>query len=634
MELYKSKLFQILLISFVSLTVVGMLPVFAVLTNDSPSWQDQVNYAALTVRAPTDCSGGLGGDSDHDGICDNWESNSGPNAGLHINFTDSTMGNTTVAYVYNLSCIPGNTIANDPTGLTVCPDPNKKDIYVELDWMTGQDPSPQAIADVVKAFDKQGIALHIQDGENPSTNSGDIGLHYCDVRMVTINGGTAGQACTNTNSPTNYQSYPFLKSARFGTVSERSGDPTACPSAINPTNTTTPNANAYNCLTAKRQVFHYGMLVNFQYGSVASSGWAEGIGNDFVVSLGNFQNGKGSIDEQEGAIMHELGHNFGLHHGGMIPPTGIEDDDNCKPNYLSVMSYTYELRETFDVCRPLDYSTTALSTLPESSLSDNSVGSYPYPSDNPPPPSGTTSTQPTSCPTSGQRPIIWSTSNGATITGTTGTSPIHWKTHAVPPYSLNLNKLGITGCNTGTLSTLSGFSDWNFIKNGTNGASPGTPALIFRQSSNFYQGTPQGEDQSADMGGPFTLESTPTGISSSGPPIITSPSDGTITLANSVTVSGTATTDDPVNVLVNNMPTATATVSGDQWSASVSLTSGTGNTIVAQQTQAGNTVSSSSITVVQNNGGGGGPDPLMIAISAAALAVAIAIGIVSIYRTR
>ena len=34
--------------------------------------------------------------------------------------------------------------------------------------------------------------------------------------------------------------------------------------------------------------------------------------------------------------MHELGHTFGLGHGGDAMP-------NCKPNYLSVMNYMFQL---------------------------------------------------------------------------------------------------------------------------------------------------------------------------------------------------------------------------------------------------------------------------------------------------
>ena len=46
-------------------------------------------------------------------------------------------------------------------------------------------------------------------------------------------------------------------------------------------------------------------------------------------------NNSGTGDTDQAAnLMHELGHNLGLHHGG-------NDEDPFKPNYLSVMSYSF-----------------------------------------------------------------------------------------------------------------------------------------------------------------------------------------------------------------------------------------------------------------------------------------------------
>jgi hypothetical protein len=58
--------------------------------------------------------------------------------------------------------------------------------------------------------------------------------------------------------------------------------------------------------------------------------------------------------------MHEIGHNFGLLHGGL-------DSTNCKPNYLSVMSYAFQF-PNLDPTRPLDYSGDALPYLNEEEL--------------------------------------------------------------------------------------------------------------------------------------------------------------------------------------------------------------------------------------------------------------------------
>ena len=45
---------------------------------------------------------------------------------------------------------------------------------------------------------------------------------------------------------------------------------------------------------------------------------------------------------QAGTLMHESGHNFELTHAG--PPKFPVREPNCKPNYLSVMNYLFQLR--------------------------------------------------------------------------------------------------------------------------------------------------------------------------------------------------------------------------------------------------------------------------------------------------
>lgn len=58
-----------------------------------------------------------------------------------------------------------------------------------------------------------------------------------------------------------------------------------------------------------------------------------------IVALGNWSLVDGSnqlINYQASTLMHEWGHNLGLLHGG-------GDNDNYKPNYLSIMNYHYQL---------------------------------------------------------------------------------------------------------------------------------------------------------------------------------------------------------------------------------------------------------------------------------------------------
>lgn len=330
--------------------------------------------------------------------------------------------------------------------------------------MTGQCPSPTAIADVVKAFDNHGVALHVQMGENPSQGSGDIGKHYCKVAM-TGQREITNAACSSSSGY--YQNYPLLKQNFFGTTDERAGNTAFCPLNGVPSGVTPSNgANSYNCLTAKRQVFHYGMFVDYQNVNVPSSGWSEIWGNDLLISMGNFQNqGTGSIDEQEGALMHELGHNLALQHGG------VNDVNNCKPNYLSIMNYVYMFQESGDSCRPLDYSNASLSNLNEASLTDSNIGSYPYPSGS-------------SC--QGERKIFWSPPTGSALTGTTGVTD-DWNNNGINSntYSQILNNINASCAASQTPITLTGFNDWNFILNGN--ATLGYPEpLNFRPSQNFF----------------------------------------------------------------------------------------------------------------------------------------------------
>jgi len=89
----------------------------------------------------------------------------------------------------------------------------------------------------------------------------------------------------------------------------------------------------------------------------------------------NTNNGDPAIllAKQIGTIMHEIGHNFGLGHGGR--PNNVYEDIAWKPNYLSVMNYSFQLiglgtvvSGTTYVGGIFDYSRAALVDLEESGL--------------------------------------------------------------------------------------------------------------------------------------------------------------------------------------------------------------------------------------------------------------------------
>ena len=91
----------------------------------------------------------------------------------------------------------------------------------------------------------------------------------------------------------------------------------------------------------KRYAYHYGIIGHRMAPSAQNTGCGEMPGNDFYISVGgNTTDGLGTDQEIAGTIMHELGHNLYLAHGGN--PEGPEAMMKYKPNYPSVMSYTFQ----------------------------------------------------------------------------------------------------------------------------------------------------------------------------------------------------------------------------------------------------------------------------------------------------
>lgn len=257
-------------------------------------------------------------DTDCDGIADEWE--------IAGSYTDKDNG-----IVVNL---PGA-------------DPNHKDIYVEIDYMSHHIPPAAAIDLVVAKFDTPSFEIY-----NPDTTYG-VRLHYI------IDDDVPHRDCIEVfdDIPPDavVDSFDEYKQNYFGTDIERGSD--------------------LNFYQAKMDVFHYALFIHTQCGNTQSSGRAEVPGNDFVVSLGHSSwnsidpgsgHAVGSTTYKAATFMHELGHNLNLKHAGTV------DLPNCKPNYLSVMNYLFQFPTHLTGANwPMDYSHNLLSSLPENNLNEN-----------------------------------------------------------------------------------------------------------------------------------------------------------------------------------------------------------------------------------------------------------------------
>jgi uncharacterized repeat protein (TIGR01451 family) len=327
-------------------------------------------------------------DNDGDALCDNWET-----VGL-----DGDNDGVADLQLYDMN----GDGAIDPSERA---DLNHKDIYLEIDFMELHQPDPGALADVVASFAAAPVS-------NPAGGSG-VALHIqTDEQALVHNDDLAFPPCTAT-APSGVPDFDVAKSASFGTAAERGA-----------------GAAVTN---AKRFAFHYSLFVHNLLGLDGTSGCAEIFGNDFIVSLGSWTavggHPVGTRDEQAGTLMHEFGHNLNLRHGGA-------DDINCKPNYLSVMTYTRQINGAPISGRPLDYSRSALPTLDEASLSEPAGVAGPVGDQTAygPPPRQV-------APADG--PIDW---NRDSDTGDSGVSA-------------DINNVGIGGC-AGTGTVLQGHDDW------------------------------------------------------------------------------------------------------------------------------------------------------------------------------
>jgi hypothetical protein len=246
----------------------------------------------LALGVATSAAGGALPDRDGDGLPDEWETHGVTVGGRFIDLP--AMG----------------------------ADPDRPDVFLQVDAMVDathdQRPDPAAIARVVDAFARApytsptgsvGIRLHVDAG--PESIMSDDGRRWGALSHARV---LPWQDDLGTAASGTYDWRGFLAIRdEPGGFSE----------------------------TGRGPVFHYAIFGFFHDrddpGGSGASGISRGIGGtEFLVTLGNFTDGHGSVSEQAGTLMHELGHNFGLRHGG-------DDDTNSKPGYVSVMNYAFQM---------------------------------------------------------------------------------------------------------------------------------------------------------------------------------------------------------------------------------------------------------------------------------------------------
>ena len=286
--------------------------------------------------------------SDEDGVCSGWISQSG-DIGLVV------QGSTTP---YTLSCdsffdptgefegdgptpIPGTTDSyNDG-----CPAEGQLDVFLEVDWCVGHEPSDDVLLMLKDTFRKAPVQnLNGLWGVNLHIHKSDLISDLCrDIPLADISA-----------QPGDPPSFEELKRNFFGTEAERafSTDPEIL----------------QDYLDGKRQIFRYLLLVDSIKDLPGSSGYAEIGGNDAIGAMGPFSGGTddATVDEQKlaGTILHELGHTLNLNHGG-----SFGDSINGKPNYISIMNYLLQMPDLVPD-RPLDLSIESLAELDEEHLNE------------------------------------------------------------------------------------------------------------------------------------------------------------------------------------------------------------------------------------------------------------------------
>lgn len=255
-----------------------------------------LTFTNLQITFPLD-------DSDGDGLYDTWE-------------TDGIPGCEVDEILLDLASLGA--------------DPDKKDIFIEYDWLPGRDPVPSTIQAVKDAFaaapgdaggidnpdGSDGINIWIDTG-NAATGDDFGGGNQIPLGDVP-NGVSVGKLFGDADADGVADFYE-VKAEHFDANRQW-----AFHYVISgPSGTVEQGAGAGSCSDGLDNDGD-GLTDGDDTGDCFRNSQAELGGNDFFLSVPG-----------AGLFMHELGHNLNLRHGGF-------EDRNCKPNYISVMNYSFQ----------------------------------------------------------------------------------------------------------------------------------------------------------------------------------------------------------------------------------------------------------------------------------------------------
>jgi len=272
-------------------------------------WRDGTSTANLRYRIVD-----LYFDSDGDALLDDWET-----TGVDIN-NDGIIEPDVDLNLHDL----------DPS---TPPSPLRKDVFLEMDWMDcvvggcapgdthnhrprdlNGDGVPELVQEIVNAFAKDQAPSNMQ---NLTPDFNGIVLHMDYGQM---GGGNA--------------------------IAEDPGVPA--------------NSRLTGMDPRRRRIFHYGLATHLCCGAADLPGsffWGGRVGEERTVAEARVTGAR--------TWMHELGHNFGLEHGG-------NDSLNYKPNFISIMNYSFAIGipTTVPGLSLIDYAHGLLPDLDENALSE------------------------------------------------------------------------------------------------------------------------------------------------------------------------------------------------------------------------------------------------------------------------